>query len=426
VLVRYNVSVSPNVHLLIFDILGVFSAVVVIVLGFFVLLKDHRKTVNVTLGITFVGAIVAIVSYVIGVNVADTVLSRDILMWNISIIAVSCVNFHCAMAIMNRQQSGRVLIAFIYVIGIMFTGIFLLAPWTFIGDPVPKLYFPNYFTPGPLHLAFNIIFKLVIPGYFIAMLWRASRTALEKPERKRLLYFALSFAVAWLVGTIPTLLTFDIQFDPVWGMLFPIIFAVPFTYAIIRYELLDVKIIAKHAVAYASIVIGVGFLIGFFDFLNALLRTSHPTFPIWAMPLVLALVIVGIGVFIWRQFRESEILKYEFITTVTHKFRTPLTHIKWANENIKSVLEASENKDTPAGREVRDQLGYIEDAYTKAKELGGVPDAEIVRYKRVVTFSSLLKMFGSAKAPEIKVDMLQGMTKLEPGRVYLLPPFFAP
>jgi len=72
------------------------------------------------------------------------------------------------------------------------------------------------------------------------------------------------------------------------------------------------------------------------------------------------------------------------------------------------------------------QLGYIEDAYAKARELGGVPEAKIVRYKRVVTFASLFKIFGSAKAPEIKVDMLQGMPKLEPGRVYLLPPFFAP
>jgi protease-4 len=72
------------------------------------------------------------------------------------------------------------------------------------------------------------------------------------------------------------------------------------------------------------------------------------------------------------------------------------------------------------------QLGYIEDAYAKARELGGVADAEVVRYKRVVTFSSLLRIFGEAKAPEIKVDMLQGLPKLEPGRVYLLPPFFAP
>lgn len=74
------------------------------------------------------------------------------------------------------------------------------------------------------------------------------------------------------------------------------------------------------------------------------------------------------------------------------------------------------------------QLGYIEDAYEKARELGGVPDAEVVRYKRVVTLGSLLKMFGEAnsKAPEIKVDLFENQVKMQPGRVYLLPAFFAP
>lgn len=75
-----------------------------------------------------------------------------------------------------------------------------------------------------------------------------------------------------------------------------------------------------------------------------------------------------------------------------------------------------------------DQLGYIENAYDKARELGGVPNAQIVRYKRTVTFASFLRMFGEAKtkSPEIKVDLLEGFQKLQPGRVYLLPPFFAP
>ncbi|HRJ73185.1 MAG TPA: signal peptide peptidase SppA [Terrimicrobiaceae bacterium] len=72
------------------------------------------------------------------------------------------------------------------------------------------------------------------------------------------------------------------------------------------------------------------------------------------------------------------------------------------------------------------QLGYIEDAYAKARELGKVPDAEIVRYKRSMTFASFLRMFGEARVPEIKVDVLQGLPRLQPGRVYLLPPFFAP
>ena len=40
------------------------------------------------------------------------------------------------------------------------------------------------------------------------------------------------------------------------------------------------------------------------------------------------------SVFVWRSLRRGDLLKYEFITTVTHKFRTPLTHIKWATENL--------------------------------------------------------------------------------------------
>jgi two-component system phosphate regulon sensor histidine kinase PhoR len=35
-----------------------------------------------------------------------------------------------------------------------------------------------------------------------------------------------------------------------------------------------------------------------------------------------------------RKIRESEDLKYEFITIIAHKFRTPLTQIKWLTEGL--------------------------------------------------------------------------------------------
>ncbi len=47
-----------------------------------------------------------------------------------------------------------------------------------------------------------------------------------------------------------------------------------------------------------------------------------------------------------------------------------------------------------------DQLGYVEDAYTKARELGGSPGAEVVRYKREISLARFFRMFGeSSKAP---------------------------
>ncbi len=73
-----------------------------------------------------------------------------------------------------------------------------------------------------------------------------------------------------------------------------------------------------------------------------------------------------------------------------------------------------------------DQLGYIEDAQLKARELAKAPGAQIVQYRRAISFASLLGMLAESKAPSIKVDLLQGLPKLLPGRMYLLPAFFAP
>ncbi len=74
-----------------------------------------------------------------------------------------------------------------------------------------------------------------------------------------------------------------------------------------------------------------------------------------------------------------------------------------------------------------DQLGYVEDAYAKAIELGNSPGAKVVRYKRQFGLDNFLSMFGEAKTPSIKLDVVDKfVSPLEPGRIYLLPPFFAP
>jgi protease-4 len=72
------------------------------------------------------------------------------------------------------------------------------------------------------------------------------------------------------------------------------------------------------------------------------------------------------------------------------------------------------------------QLGYIENAFDKASELAKAPGASVVRYKRPLTLASLLRMLGKAQTPLLKLDILEKFPALEPGRVYLLPAFFAP
>jgi signal transduction histidine kinase len=53
--------------------------------------------------------------------------------------------------------------------------------------------------------------------------------------------------------------------------------------------------------------------------------------------LVIAAIVSGllmIGTLLFKKLRENESMKYEFITIIAHKFRTPLTQIKWTTEGL--------------------------------------------------------------------------------------------
>ncbi len=75
-----------------------------------------------------------------------------------------------------------------------------------------------------------------------------------------------------------------------------------------------------------------------------------------------------------------------------------------------------------------DGLGQIEDAYAKARELGGAPDAPVVRYEESFRFGKLLRLFsGRSDSSKVQIELPgASMQRLEAGRLYLLPSFFVP
>lgn len=72
------------------------------------------------------------------------------------------------------------------------------------------------------------------------------------------------------------------------------------------------------------------------------------------------------------------------------------------------------------------QLGQIEDAYEKARELGNAPGAAVVKYQPGFRFSRLFHMFGQAEDSKIEINLAQKLLPpLEAGRLYMLPGFYA-
>jgi len=91
-----------------------------------------------------------------------------------------------------------------------------------------------------------------------------------------------------------------------------------------------------------------------------------------------------------------------------------------ADGRILSGKEALENK-------LIDGLGQIEDAFGKAKQLGGAPGATIVKYGPPFSLSRFFRAFGKSGESKIQLELpKQLVPQLESGHAYLLPSFYAP
>src|SRR2546423_1474456 len=91
-----------------------------------------------------------------------------------------------------------------------------------------------------------------------------------------------------------------------------------------------------------------------------------------------------------------------------------------ADGRILSGKEALENK-------LIDGLGELEDAYAKARQLGGAPSASIVKYGPPFSLSRFFRAFGQSGDSKIQLELpKQLVPQLESGHAYLLPSFYAP
>src|SRR6478672_13713559 len=91
-----------------------------------------------------------------------------------------------------------------------------------------------------------------------------------------------------------------------------------------------------------------------------------------------------------------------------------------ADGRILSGKEALQNK-------LIDGVGQIEDAYAKAKQLGGAPEATVVRYAPPFTLGRFLRALGETNQSKLQIELpKQLLPQLESGRAYFLPSYYAP
>lgn len=337
-----------NIHLLIHNFLYAFTTLLSISVILFIFFKVKRSVEKTTLILAFIFAIGFVVSHAWGVSVSNGELSRKILMFNLVNLFLPIFTSHCIFAFIGKLKEQKYVIISAYVISTSLLIFFLIHPHYFLLTSVPKMYFPNYYVAGPYYYWMLILFFLLVVYSFWVM--KRAYVVADNINKNRIKYFAFAMLLAYLVGSIDFLLIYNIAVDPLWAAFFIPLFTIPFTYAIIHYELMDIRVIAKKAFVYIGISAIVGFTLVLLNYINNLITKSYPEFPFWTSSVILA-CITSVGLLlVWRKIRESDYLKYEFIDVITHKFRTPLTAIKWSSE---SLMES-------AGEGQKEEIRYIQ------------------------------------------------------------------
>jgi signal transduction histidine kinase len=316
-----------------------FGSGTLIALGFaiFVYFKDRTAPANIYFSLAFLSIAMFCGSHVWGVNVADRYLSRDILMGNVSVIWISCFLAHCSFALVNAVKKQHLFIIGMYTTGLFLSIIFILFPDTYLLPSAPKMYFPNYYVAGSLQWIMRLLFDLAVPVYFLSYLFYAYHQA-DLSLKNRLKYFFVSVSLGYAVGSIALPLVYNIQIDPAWSSFCVIILAAPMAYAIVRYDLLDIRIVAKKAFIFSVYIALASFTMFGIATFNTYIIKTIVGFPQWIFTLIAGCVATGIGYFVWNKFQEADLLKSEFITIVTHKLRSPLTSIKWSTEELMAVV----------------------------------------------------------------------------------------
>ncbi|MES2409747.1 MAG: ATP-binding protein [Patescibacteria group bacterium] len=319
-------------ELLTINIAGIFCTSIILLLGIFVLFKAHRKVSHILFFLLTISVVAYYIGHLLGINATNAISARNDFMFLLSDIFIVIFSIHFVYEVFGQKTIERKVVLYAtYLIGMLLFVYFVINPEMFLGIPHSKLYLPYYYVPGPGFIIFNIFF-LLCSLYNVYDLWRCY-VGSNNIEKNRAKYMFIGFLYGYTLGSTAFLLVFDIPIDPVYAI-FCGLYTIPFAYSFLSFELLDVRVVAKKAFLYSVGVVGVGIALIFVNSVNNFLVAHIKDFPPLLIPFLSGGVVVVLGILVWRKIREVDMLKYEFVTVITHKFRTPLTYIKWSMENL--------------------------------------------------------------------------------------------
>jgi len=158
------------------------------------------------------------------------------------------------------------------------------------------------------------------------------------PDKKnKIKHFFLATAIGYCGGSLDFLPALGVKLYP-WGNFAIFLYPIIMSYAILKYRLMDIKIVIRRAGLIALIyAVLASFLIPIGWSLYPALVVSRWGFPLAA---IICGIVLSVGPFIYARFiRKSAFFQERVVSGVTHEFKSPLAAIQSATSILKDQLE---------------------------------------------------------------------------------------
>jgi len=251
-----------------FAISGLINGVAAVIFGAFVYLKNRSGLTNkITLIFSGSTAFWAF-SYFIWLTFTHT--AESALFWtrmlSLGSTLIPLGFFHWIIALTNQQKKYKAQLIIAYLVSFFF--LFFTFSSLMVASVEPKLQFPFWPNPGLLYNFYLSFCYLGLPIYAFFILLKAYRQS-KDIEREKFKYVFLGTFFGWVGGVSNFFLWYNVPFPP-YTNLFIVLYPIIFTYAIVRYRLMNIRFVFSKTLLYFLLI-----LCAAASFLLVTLAVSH-------------------------------------------------------------------------------------------------------------------------------------------------------
>lgn len=346
-----------------------FNALVSTFLGFLIFFRDRKNNIYRTLALFSFGVALWSYAYILW----PLVKTRELTLFSFQLLHipacfVSIFYLHFVINWLELYDKKKLIIWVGYILSFFFASFTFTS--AFIADMVPKFSMRYWAEPGMLyHYYLLMFFGLMLYASFLLI----RRYFIEKGEKKKqILLVLIGVVLSFVGGSTNYFLWYNINIPP-YGNILASSFVIFTVYAIIRYNLLNIKLIATES---ALLVMNMVLLFRF------IVSTGKLEFFVNIFILVISFVLS----FVLIKSVRNEIQRREEVTTLAHSLESANLRLQALDRQKTEFLSiASHQLRTPLSI-LKGYIELIEDgAYGKAsKELIKILDDMDVSNERLI------------------------------------------